>query len=109
MPKQKLDANFCANAFCEKGKRKTDYWDTVCSGFLLETRSGGGKTYALRYFDGNGRQRQHKIGRFGEISFDQAKKAAHLLRSEVVLGGCPAERKAEKKAVPIYSACERCP
>ena len=103
MPKQKLDAMFCAAALCEDGKRKTDYWDTVCSGFVLEVRSGGGKTYALRYFDGGGRQRQHKIGRFGEISFDQAKKAAHRLRSEVVLGGCPAEQKAEKKAVPLYA------
>ena len=103
MPKQKLDAMFCASALCEDGKRKTDYWDTVCSGFVLEVRKGGGKTYALRYFDGNGRQRQHKIGRFGDISFDQARKAAHRLRSEVVLGGCPAERKAEKKAVPLYA------
>ena len=103
MPKQKLDAQFCASVLCEDGKRKTDWWDTVCSGFLLEVRQGGGKTYALRYFDGNGRQRQHKIGRFGDISFDQARKAAHRLRSEVVLGGCPAERKAEKKAVPLYA------
>ena len=94
---------FCAAALCEDGKRKTDYWDTVCSGFVLEVRSGGGKTSALRYFDGGGRQRQHKIGRFGEISFDQAKKAAHRLRSEVVLGGCPAEQKAEKKAIPLYA------
>lgn len=103
MAKIQLTAAVCQSAVCPPGSKKIDLWDTICTGFVLETRPSGGKTYALRYFDGNGRQRQHKIGRFGEITFDQARKTAHKLRSEVVLGGCPAERKAEKKAVPLYA------
>ena len=93
----------CLAAQAEPGKRKTDYWDTVVQGFVLEARCSGGKTYYLRYFDAGGRQRQHKIGAYGAITFDQAKKAAQRLRSEVVLGGNPAEAKAVKKSIPTYA------
>lgn len=103
MPKVRLDATFCLTARCETGRKKTDYWDVITTGFLLECRAGGGKTYALRYIDDAGRQRQHKIGRYEDISFDQARKMAKRLRAEVVMGGNPAARKAEKKAVPTYA------
>lgn len=103
MPKVKLDATFCLTARCEADKKKTDFWDVITTGFLLECRAGGGKTYALRYIDDAGRQRQHKIGRYEDISFDQARKMAKRLRAEVVMGGNPAAKKAEKKAVPTYA------
>lgn len=103
MPKVKLDAAFCLTAECKQNTRKTDYWDTHTAGFVLEVRESGGKTYYLRYFDANGRQRQHKIGGFGDISFDQARKVARRLRSEVVLGGDPSGDKTDKKAIPTYA------
>lgn len=87
MPKAKLDHAVSLAATCEAGKKKTDYWDTIVPGFVLECRSTGGKTYYLRYIDQNRRQRQHKIGGFGIITFDQAKKEARRLRAEVELGG----------------------
>lgn len=102
MPKVKLDASFALTARCEKGK-KTDYWDTITTGFVLECRSTGGKTYYLRYQDQHERQRQLKIGVYGEITFDQARKEAKRLRSQVVLGGDPAGDKVEKKAIPTYA------
>ena len=104
MPKLQLSAAIALTAVCEPGKRKVDYWDTITSGFVLEVRSSGGRTYYLRYFDERGRQRQHKIGGFADISFDQARKAAKRLRSEVVLGGDPAGSKEELKGVPTYAA-----
>ena len=104
MPKFKLDSLTCASATCPAGKRKIDLWDTHLAGFVLECRSSGGKTYYLRYFDAAGRQRQHKIGGFADISFDQARKAARRLRSEVVLGGDPSAAKDEKKGIPTYAA-----
>ena len=55
MPKVKLDAPFVARARCEAGRRKTDYYDAVITGFVLEARASGGKTYYLRY-DADGRQ-----------------------------------------------------
>jgi hypothetical protein len=103
MPKTKLDAACAQLAECPAGKRKVDYWDTVTTGFVLEVRSTGGKTYYLRYFDGGGRQRQIKIGGHADVTFDQARKAARRLRSEVVLGGDPLAQKQGKRAVPTYA------
>ena len=104
MPKIQLSASVALTAMCEPGKRKTDYWDTITTGFVLEVRASGGRTYALRYIDGAGTQRQHKIGNYADITFDQARKAAKRLRSEVVLGGNPAAQKAERKSIPTYAS-----
>jgi integrase len=104
MPKRKLDAAFCSAATCPEGKKKETYWDNSISGFVLEVRSTGGKTYYLRYFDDAGRQRQHKIAGHADVTFDQAKKVAQRLRSEVVLGGDPAAKKDQKRAVPTYAS-----
>lgn len=103
MPKVKLDGTFCLTAQCEPGKKKTDYYDTVTTGFVLEVRSSGGRSYYLRYQDEHGAQRQHKIAVYGDITFDKARKEAQRLRSQVVLGGDPGASKEEKKAVPLYS------
>ena len=51
MPKQTLTAAFCSAATCPTDTTKVVYWDTVVSGFTLEVRATGGKTYHLRYFD----------------------------------------------------------
>ena len=103
MPKAKLDYAYCLTAWCEPGKKKTDHWDTHIPGFVFEKRESGSGTYALRFTDYGGRQRQYKIGRFGEITTDQARKAAAKLRAEVVLGGNPQAEKQEKKAIGLYS------
>lgn len=107
MPKRKLDAAFCQVAPCELGKKKTDYWDTAVSGFVLEARPSGGRTYYLRYIDPHGKQRQLKIGRADIITFADAKAKARKLRSEVELNGDPAARKERKKAVPTYAELAR--
>ncbi|RKE47370.1 MULTISPECIES: site-specific integrase [unclassified Sphingomonas] len=102
MPKLTLTSASALLAQCEPKKRKTDYYDDTVTGFVLECRSSGGKSYYLR-FDQAGRQKQFKIGRFEDITFAAAKKAAQKLRSEVVMGGDPSARKAEAKAVPVYA------
>ena len=102
MPKAKLDHAFVSTAQCQPGKAKTDWYDTTVTGFVLECRSSGGRTYYLRY-DSAGRQKQYKIGRFEDVSFAAAKKRAVQLRSEVVMGGDPGVAKAEAKAIPLYS------
>lgn len=102
MPMHKLDASFCLLAQCEPGKKKTDYYDTVTTGFVLECRRSGGKTYYLRWQDSHGKPKQMKLAGYGDATFDQVRKKAQRLRSEVVLGGSPAADKAEKKAIPTY-------
>ncbi|MXO74837.1 tyrosine-type recombinase/integrase [Altererythrobacter aerius] len=103
MPKVKLDATTCLTATCPADKSKETLWDTAIQGFVIEIRPNGGRTYYLRYFDGHGRQRQHKIGGFADLTFDQARKEARRLRSIVVLGGDPAAAKDERKATPSYA------
>ena len=103
MTKIKLDAAICLTATCPAGKRKETLWDTAIQGFVLELRVNGGRTYFLRYFDSHDRQRQHKIGGFTDLTFDQARKEARRLRAIVVLGGDPAAAKDEKKATLSYA------
>lgn len=103
MPKVKLDASFCSTATCEPGKRRTDYWSDQLPGFVLETRSSGAATFYLRYQDAHGKQRAFKIGGRADVSYENAKKTAQRLRSEVVLGGDPAVAKADKRAIPTYA------
>lgn len=107
MPKAKLDAALCLTARCEPGKKRTDYWDTSISGFVLECRASGSKAFVLRYTNEYGKQAQRTIGMYGDITYDQARRVAQRWRSEVVLGGDPAAKKAERKAIPTYAEVAR--
>jgi integrase len=99
-----LNAAFVQLANCPEGKKKIDFWDKSIRGFVLECRASGNATYAFRFTDDAGVQRQHKIGRREDISFAQAKKLAQRLRSEVTLGENPAAQKEQRKAIPTYAA-----
>lgn len=103
MPKVKLDATFCLTVQHDGGGRQNDYYCTVTTGFVLEVRPTGGKTYYFRYSDAYGKAKQIKIAGYGDISFDKAKKEAQRLRSVVALGGDPKADKVEKKSIPLYS------
>ena len=103
MPTVNLSADFCRKAICPEGKNKIDYRDKTIKGFILECRSTGGKTYALRYRDKHNRQCQYKIGNYGDLTFEKARKAAEQARSQVVLGKDPAGDKRVKRRVPTLS------
>lgn len=103
MPKAKLDAAFCLTAQCEPGRKKTDYYDSVITGLVLEVRASGGKTFWLRYSRGPKEQKAIKIAVYGDLSVDKVRKEAQRLRSQVVLGNDPAADKAEKRAVIRYA------
>lgn len=102
MPKVKLDSTFCLTASCAPGKKRTDYYDTSITGFVLECRSSGGKTFRFRYQTEQKQLREIKIGAYGDITFDQARKKAKELRANTVLLGDPAAEKAERKGIPTY-------
>lgn len=102
MPKANLTHAFCLAAECRAGSKKTDYYDDAVTGFVLECRSTGGRTFYLR-FDHNGRQKQLKLAAFGDAPFAQIRKRAERLRSEIVLGEDPSARKAAARAVPTYA------
>ena len=103
MPIVKLSSNFVSKAVCPEGKKKINYYHKDIRGFLLEVRSSGGKTYALRYRDEHNRQCQYKIGDSKDISFEKARRAAEKARGKVVLGQDPSEDKRTKRKVPTLS------
>jgi integrase len=103
MPIVNLSADFCRKAICPESKNKIDYRDKTIKGFILECRSSGNKTYALRYRDKHNRQCQFKIGNYGDMTFEKARKAAEQARSQVVLGKDPAGDKRVKRKVPTLS------
>lgn len=102
MPKAKLDHAFCQAATVEAGKKRTDYYDTIIKGFILECRASGGKTYAFRYRDAYGKQAQTTISDYNAISNAEARKKAQNLWAETKLGSDPKAEKAERKAIPTY-------
>lgn len=104
MPTLTLDANNVRNAICTAGKNREDYYDTAISGFVLEVRPSGGKTYCLRYRDTHAKQRQYRIGDSKSISFDQARTVAQTVRARVTLGEDPAAERATLRHVPTLEA-----
>ncbi|MCC2602404.1 site-specific integrase [Sphingopyxis yananensis] len=102
MPKAKLDHAFCQAATVEAGKKRTDYYDTIIKGFILECRASGGKSYAFRYRDQYGKQAQTTISDYNAVSNAEARKKAQSLWAETQLGSDPKAEKAERKAIPTY-------
>jgi integrase len=102
MPTTTLTHAFAAAAECPSGKPKINWYDNTITGFMLECRASGGKTYYLRY-DKDGRLRTVKLAGFSDAPFAQIKKKAQKLKAEAALGGDPAAEKAERRAVPIYA------
>jgi integrase len=103
MPVEKLTAQFCQLAYCEPGKRRTDYYDSEIKGLVLECYPSGSKSFILRFNNEYGEQKQMKLARYGEAPLDKIRRKAQQLRSEAVLGGDPAAKKAQKKAVVTYA------
>ena len=97
MPVITLDANVVRDTLCPPGKKKIDLYDTAITGFILEVRSTGTKTYYLKYRNARKQQRQYKIGDEKSLSFSKASSVAKKLRARVVLGDDPVEERAESK------------
>jgi integrase len=103
MPVIKLDAATVQTLTCPPGKPKIVYRDATITGFMVEVSRSGSKTYALKYRDPNGGQRQYKIANVADISFAEAKKEAIRVRSRVVVGKNPAEERKVERTVPTLN------
>ena len=104
-PRRSPDATLSDDAGYLLSLNKSKIYFSFCisSASAVEVRSSGGKTFYLRYQDQHDRQKAHKIGAVGDISFDKARKEAQRFRSEVMLGGDPPGKKARIKAIPTYA------
>ena len=102
MPIVQLSTHVVNTATCPPHK-KICLYDTAITGFVLELRPSGGKTYYLRYRDHHGKQRQHKIGDAMAVSFDKAKAAAQKIRARIVFGENPTEDRKALRQIPTLA------
>jgi len=84
------------------GSRKRRIYDDKITGFCLEQHTSGRKTFWLRYTNGRRRPREIKIGRYGDITVDQARRRAQELKAKIALGADPAGELDQLRAVPTF-------
>ena len=103
MAKAQLTPKFVRDVACPAGKKRLDFFDADLSGFLLEVRESGGKTYHVRYRNPRGVVKQIKVGSAKVLKVEEARKQAQKILAQVSLGGDPTEEKAALKAVPTFA------
>jgi integrase len=103
VPSIELTRCFIREVECPAGVRKVDFFDTRQTGFMVEVRNSGGKTYYQRYRDQRGFERQYKIGPTNVLSLSQARRKALAIRAEAVLGNDPHRRRKELREIPTLA------
>jgi integrase len=103
MPKVKLDAGIIPLLHCPPDKAKETYFDEAITGFVVEKRRDGGATYALRYKDEYGRQRQYKIAHTADVTFAEAKREAIRVKGRVSVGRNPVEERKANRTIPTVT------
>lgn len=82
--------------------------DTGIPGFLLKVAPTGRKTFMLAYTANNGQRRKPAIGRFGEITVEQARAIAKDWLADIRKGKDPgAEKSAARRAATVKELFER--
>ncbi len=82
--------------------------DTIIPGFLVKVTPTGRKTFMVAYVANNGQRRKPAIGRYGEITVEQARGIAQDWLAEVRRGSDPsAERTAVRQAPTVKELFER--
>jgi integrase len=107
MPVVTLTAAFVRSATCTPNKKKVDYYSDAISGFILEVRSSGHKTWYQRYRDPFGRLKAHRIGSAQSVSFEKAKKAALQIKAKVSMGEDPVEQRKMIREMPTLGEIVR--
>ena len=102
MPQMQISNKSARDAKCPDGEAKVYFFDTQLTGFVLEVRASGGKTFYIRYRDTRGVQRQFKIGPAPALSADNARRQAQKLLGRVALGEDPAQQKEILQSVPSF-------
>ena len=102
MPKFTINSHFVRAASCPAGAKKIDYFDDRQTGFVLQVRSSGRKTFYQRYRDERGREHQFRVGPADVLTLDQARRRARTVQSRAILGSDPQEERRNLRAVPTF-------
>ena len=90
--------------------RRYELWDSELSGFGVRVEPTGSKTFFVRYRAGGGRRgpkRFVKIGRYGSVTVDEARKEAKRILGAAATGNDPAaERKSARSELTIRELVE---
>jgi hypothetical protein len=82
--------------------------DTIVPGFLLKVTPAGRKIFMVAYVANNGQPRKPAIGRFGEITGEQARNIAQDWLADVGKGKDPsAEKSAARQALTVKDLFDR--
>ncbi|MBG7615598.1 tyrosine-type recombinase/integrase [Brevundimonas sp. BAL450] len=82
--------------------------DTLTPGFLLKVTPAGGKVFMLAHTTVQGRRRKPAIGRFGEMTVEQARAVARDWLADVRRGADPGgERMQHRRSPTVEDLCER--
>ena len=106
MPKLKLTKAVVDTAKPEKSPYELR--DAAIPGFLLKVTPAGRKVFMVAYVANNGQRRKPAIGRFGEITVEQARAIAQDWLADVRKGKDPsAEKRAARQAPTVKELLER--
>jgi integrase len=106
MPRLKLTKTVVDSAQPDKGPYELR--DAAIPGFLLKVTPTGRKVFMVAYVANNGQRRKPAIGRFGEITVEQARAIAQDWLADVRKGKDPsAEKSAARRAPTVKELFER--
>jgi hypothetical protein len=81
--------------------RRYELWDSEVKGFGLRVEPSGAKSFIFRYRPSGGRKAQKRfkrLGAYGELTPDQARRDAEKLRGQVAHGEDPVQAAHDKDA-----------
>ncbi len=82
--------------------------DTLVPGFVCKVTTKGKKIFALQYRTNAGERRKPTIGRFGELTVDQAREIARDWLADIRKGHDPsAEKAAARRALTVKELCKQ--
>lgn len=103
MSKVRLTRGFVRRSKCPAGSSKKDYYDCKHTGFFLEVRKSGGKTYYQRYRDRHGDQKQYRIGPAEVLLPRQARQLGKEVLARALIGDNPTLARAKNHVVPFFA------
>jgi len=88
------------------GAKEYEMRDTVVPGFLLKVTPAGRKIFMVQYRTNAGERRKPAIGRYGELTVEQARSIAQDWLADVRKGKDPsAEKTAARDAPSVKQLC----